>query len=295
MDVVVAGGTGYLGSALVRALRSKGHHVWVLTRHPRQPDHIGWPADNASDWPRAFRQAGVLINLAGAPLVGPRWTPARKALIRESRVRTTSLLVNALMASPKPPVLINGSAVGLYGARDDEPATEQTTPGSDFLASVVRDWEQAAAAAERATRVVLLRTGVVLSKEGGALPKLALPFRFLLGGPVGSGQQYVSWIHRDDWVSMVQWAIATPTVSGPLNATAPHPVTNEELAKALGAALRRPAIVRTPAAVLRLVLGEMADAALLTGQRVLPAKAQSLGFRFAYPTIDDAFRSIYKT
>jgi uncharacterized protein (TIGR01777 family) len=231
-----------------------------------------------------------------ARLVGPRWTPARKAVIRESRVRTTSILVKALMESPNPPVLINGSAVGLYGARDDEPANEETKPGSDFLSGVVRDWEQAANEAGRATRVVLLRTGVVLSKDGGALPKLALPFRFLVGGPVGSGQQYVSWIHLDDWVVMVLWAIATETVSGPLNATAPHPVTNEELARSLGTALRRPAIMRTPAAAVRLALGsELADAAILNGQRVLPAKAQSLGFKFAYPTIDAALRSIYRT
>ena len=237
-----------------------------------------------------------MINLAGAPIIGPRWTPARKAVIRESRVRPTSVLVNALMASPTPPVLIHGSAVGLYGARDDEPATEETKPGSDFLASVVSDWERAAIEAAPATRVVLLRTGVVLSKEGGALPKLALPFHFLMGGPVGSGRQYVSWIHRDDWVSMVQWAIASESVSGPLNATAPHPVTNEELARALGSALRRPAIIRTPAAAVRLALGaEMADAAILSGQRVLPAKAQALGFRFAYPTIGAALRSIYDT
>jgi hypothetical protein len=293
MHILVAGGTGYLGGALVRALRSKGQRVTVITRRPDKPDQISWPAPGDRRWAALIGEAGAIVNLAGAPIVGPRWTDARKALIRESRVAATRLLVNGILAAPKPPVLINGSAIGFYGPRGDDPVGETGMPGSDFLASVVVEWERAAMEAAHATRVVCLRTGVVLSRDGGALPKLALPFRFFAGGRIGTGAQYVSWIHRDDWVAMVEWALTTNGVTGPLNATAPQPVTNAELATAIGAALGRPALVPAPAFAVRLALGEMGDAAILTGQRVIPEKAQALGFKFKYSTIDRALKSIY--
>jgi uncharacterized protein (TIGR01777 family) len=228
-----------------------------------------------------------------APLIGPRWTAARKRIIRQSRVDATRALAGAIASAPHPPVLVSGSAVGIYGARGDERLDEQTSPGSDFLAGVCRDWESAALQAAPGARVVLVRTGIVLARHGGALPQLARPFWFFVGGPVGSGRQYVSWIHLDDWVSLVAWAIANAALVGPLNATAPHPVTNAELATALGTALHRPGFVRTPAFPLRLALGEMAEAAILSGQRVVPAQALSLGFVFRYPTIDAALAAIY--
>jgi len=171
--------------------------------------------------------------------------------------------------------------------------TEQTAPGGDFLASVTREWEAEALRASGRTRVVLLRTGVVLEKDGGALPQMALPFRLFAGGPVGSGRQYQAWIHRDDWVNMTTWALRTPEISGPLNVTAPTPVTNREFASALGRALHRPSFMPAPAFAMRLLLGEMAEALLLTGQRVIPAAAQARGFHFAYPTLEAALRAIY--
>jgi uncharacterized protein (TIGR01777 family) len=191
-----------------------------------------------------------------------------------------------------PPTLINASAVGIYGARGDELLTEESAPGSGFLASLGRDWEKEALSAAPHVRVVLLRTGIALDKEGGALPRMALPFRFFVGGPLGSGRQYVSWIHRDDWTAMISWALTTDALSGPLNVTAPTPVTNTEFARTLGRVLRRPALTPAPAFALRGVLGEMADA-LVTGQRVLPAKAHELGFGFSYPRLESALRAIY--
>jgi hypothetical protein len=239
--------------------------------------------------------ADVVVNLAGAPLAGPRWTSARKRLIRESRVAATRALAAAIVAAPQPPVFISGSAVGVYGLRGDEPVGEDAMTGSDFLASVCQDWEATARQAAAVTRVVLLRTGVVLARHGGALPQLARPFWFFAGGPIGSGRQYLSWIHLDDWVAMTQWVIATAAVTGPINVTSPQPVTNARFAAALGAAMHRPAWVRTPALPLRLVLGEMADAAILGGQRVLPVKAQSMGFAFRYPTLEEALAAVYTT
>jgi hypothetical protein len=197
-------------------------------------------------------------------------------------------------ATKRPAVLLNASAVGIYGAHGDEALTEDSAAGSDFLASVCTAWEAAAMAAAWTTRVVLLRSGLVLDRNAGALPKLARPFRLFAGGPVGSGNQYWSWIHRDDWTRMVRWAIDTDTIKGPLNLTAPSPVRNREFAHAVGSALHRPALAPAPAIALRLLLGEMADAMILAGQRVLPAKATRKGFEFRYPDLDSALRQIYQ-
>jgi uncharacterized protein (TIGR01777 family) len=294
MKVLIAGGSGLLGRALITALRQDQHQVAVLTRTPRHPEDVLWSLDRepGGGWTTAVESADAVINLAGAPIAAGRWTEARKAEIRGSRTRSTSLLVTAIRNAATPPRLINASAVGFYGSRGDEPLTEASGPGDDFLARVCIEWEAEASKAADVARVVLLRTGVVLSKEGGALPQLALPFRLFAGGPIGSGRQYISWIHIDDWVALVRWALGT-AVAGPLNATAPMPVTNAEFARALGRALRRPALVPAPAFALRLAMGEMADAMVLGGQRVLPAKAESLGFRFSYPALGPALASIY--
>lgn len=234
-----------------------------------------------------------MINLAGESIAGGRWTDARKAALRDSRIRTTRALASAILASnQKPLAFLSGSAIGIYGPRGDEPATEETPPGSDFLSTLAVAWEHEAMTAAGATRVVLLRTGVVFARDGGALPQMTLPFRLFAGGPVGSGRQQVSWIHIDDWVNMVRWALDASSVKGPLNMTAPDPVSNAELARAIGRVLHRPAIIRAPAFALRLALGEMADV-VLKGQRVLPAKAIAQGFTFRYPEVDGALRAIY--
>jgi uncharacterized protein (TIGR01777 family) len=295
MRIIVAGGTGFLGNALVARLGSEEHEVRVLTRRRRAPEQIEWTPDGtAGAWASVVDGADAVVNLAGESIAGGRWTASRKAAIRDSRIRATRSLVTAMQSARKPPaVFLSGSAVGYYGPRDGEPLTEDAPPADDFLASVCRDWETEALRASLATRVVLLRTGLVLEKDGGALPQIALPFRLFAGGPVGSGRQYMSWIHRKDWVGLATWALQTETASGPLNFTAPEPVTNAEFSRTLGHALHRPAFMPAPAFAMRIVLGEMADALLLTGQRVLPAKAQGLGYRFQFATLEPALRDIY--
>ena len=296
MKVVVTGGTGFLGEPLVEALGRDAHDVVVLTRgRPRSAGDVQWrPSDAGGGWVRAFEGAGAVINLAGEPIAAGRWTAVRKRAIRESRVEATRAVVAALrQAGTQDVALLSGSAIGYYGTTGDEPLDEYAPAGTDFLGSVCRDWEREARAAEATARVVLLRTGLVLAAGGGALQQLALPFHFFAGGPLGSGRQVMSWIHRDDWIAMVRWALADSGVSGPVNLTAPQPLTNREMADAIGRALRRPSILPAPAFALRLALGEMADAMILNGQRVLPALAQSRGFKFRYETIDDALRAIY--
>jgi len=289
VKVIIAGGSGFLGTALAGSLRADGHHVTIISRHPQGPNQAAW-TDRA-----ALERADAIVNLAGTSLESGRWTEARKADILHSRVHATETIVNALSeVSRRPSVFLNQSAVGFYGAHGSEALTEDSPSGSDFLASVCIAWEAAAVKAARMTRVVLLRTGLPLDPSGGALPRLALPFRFFAGGRLGSGEQYWSWIHLDDWIRMVRWAIDEPGIDGPLNVTAPAPATNRELADALGRAMHRPAFAPAPAFALRLLLGEMADALILSGQRVLPAKATRAGFQFRYPDLDSALQQIYR-
>lgn len=307
MRIVIAGGSGFLGSPLAEGYAEAGHDVRVLTRAlpPGESRHdpgtgvpgvtrVGWHPDGQSGpWAAAIDGADGLVNLAGEGLGDKRWTPERKAQLRDSRVVATRSLVAAIGAVEAPPgVFISGSAVGYYGA-SDEPKTESSPAGDTFLAHICADWEAEARRAEAATRVVLLRTGVVLERSGGALPQIARPFRLFAGGPMGSGRQYMSWIHRIDWIEMVRWLVETTGVSGAVNATAPAPVTNRAFAKALGHALGRPSLLPAPGFALKLLLGEMAGPLVLTGQRVVPARAQSLGFHFRYPEIEQAFRGIY--
>ena len=293
MRVVVVGGAGFLGTALVGRLRRDGHAVTLLTRKPRGPKEIKWdPYGSPANWVHALEEIDAVINLTGAR-IAKRWTAAYKREMWNSRVRVTRALVAAMKSvRHMPATLLNASAAGIYGARDDGPLTEESAPGSGFLASLGREWEKEALAAAPHARVVLLRSGIVLDKDGGALPQMALPFRFFAGGPLGSGRQYMSWIHRDDWVAMVGWALTTDSVSGPLNVTAPNPVTNLEFARTLGRVLRRPALMPAPEFALRAVLGEMADA-IVTGQRVLPAKAHISGFEFQRAELDGALRDLY--
>ena len=296
MKIVVAGGTGLLGSALVSRLEGEGHDVRVLTRRPRAPKHVAWQPDgSAGSAMGVVNGADAVVNLAGESIAAGRWTAARKARILDSRVAATRSLVKAIRAAAqRPSVFVSGSAVGYYGPHGDEPLTEEAPAGTDFLATVCTQWEAEAKAAETWTRVIRLRTGLVLDDTGGALPRIVLPFRLFAGGPVGSGRQYWSWIHIADWVGIAEWAIATRDLTGPVNATAPAPVTNREFAKTVGRVLHRPAVLPTPSLPLRVLLGEMADALLLTGQRVLPARAQQQGYHFRFPTLEPALSDVMR-
>jgi uncharacterized protein (TIGR01777 family) len=282
MRIAISGGTGFLGRPLAAALAAAGHQSVALPR-------------NRTGWANAIDGAAAVVNLAGEPIAAQRWTAAHKTRVLESRVQVTRTIVEAIHQAASPPaVLVSGSAVGYYGPRGDETVTEDTPAGSDFLASVCVQWEAEATRAADRSRVVCVRTGLVLERDGGALPQMLPPFKFGVGGPVGSGRQYWPWIHRSDWVALVQWAIATSSVTGALNATAPTPITNAEFARALGRALHRPAFMPAPAFALRLLLGEMADGLLLSGQRAVPAKAQRLGFTFRYSQIDQALTEIFQ-
>ena len=289
MQVVVAGGSGFLGRALVAALRTAGHDVQVLTRVARQPEDVTWtPNGESGPWAAHLVGVDAIVNLAGAGLADQRWTEARKALLVQSRVQATSSLVAAALGLPRSPrVFVNGSGVGIYGPHGDEPVTEASPAGTDFVATMATAWEQSAAPVASACRLALLRTAMVLGPGGGALGRMLLPFKFGVGGRLGSGRQWMSWIHLDDWVALVQRLIDDETAAGPFNLTSPGPVRNAEFTKALGGALRRPTLIPVPAFALNVALGELSDV-LLTGQRALPAKADAIGFRFRYPRLDQA-------
>ena len=289
MRILVTGGTGFVGAPLCHALRGAGHTVRVVTRDPSLADETAVAWDDVG---QAMRETEAVVNLAGEPIAARRWKDEQKRKIRDSRVETTRRLVAAMAATePRPAVLLSASAVGYYGPHGDEPLDESAGPGSDFLADVCTAWENEALAAERAgVRVVRLRLGIVLAADGGALARMLRPFRAFVGGPIGSGEQWMSWIHRDDVTGLVVAALEDDRWRGAVNATAPEPVTNAEFARTLGRTLSRPAVLRTPALVLRLALGEMAEM-LLTGQRVLPRVAEQRGYRWRYPTLASALRA----
>ena len=303
MRIVIAGGTGFLGRPLASAFAADGpggNDVVVLSRSADggAPRRVTWTPDgSAGPWASVVDGAGAVVTLAGESIAARRWSDAQKNRILESRLLATRSLVEAIRkAAAPPPVFVSGSAVGYYGPLGDRPVGEDAPAGADFLARVCAAWEaEAMRAASTRTRVVCVRTGLALEKDGGALPQMLAPFKFGVGGPVGSGRQYWPWIHRDDWVAMLKWAIATASVSGPINATAPNPETNRAFAHALGRALHRPAFMPAPAFALRLLLGEMADALLLSGQRAVPTKAQRLGFAFKYPQLDQALAAIFNS
>jgi hypothetical protein len=248
------------------------------------------------EWIQTIGAADAVVNLAGAGIADKRWSTARKHVLRQSRVDATRTLIKAIRsAERRPPVFVNGSAIGYYGATSDETMDESFPPGDDFLARLCVDSEaEAHAASALGSRLVIVRSGIVLAKDGGALAKLLTPFQFFVGGPIATGQQIMSWIHRDDWVALMAWAIETPSVSGILNATAPNPVSNADFSRALGRAVHRPSWLRMPALALGLLIGEMSDIALVGGQRVVPKRAMDLGFQFKYPDIDAAMASAVK-
>ena len=291
--VAISGATGLIGSALAARLRARNVRVrrLVRTAQPQSPDDIVWDPMRGVLSPNDLEGADAVVHLAGEPLAH-RWTDARKRAIRESRVRGTELVARTIaVLDHRPRVLLSGSAIGIYGDRGDEPVDEESALGSGFLAGVTREWEAASvAAADAGVRVVLLRTGIVLSPNGGALERLLLPFRLGVGGPIGSGRQWMSWISLEDHVRAMEHALATTGTHGPVNLVSPNPVTNAEFAATLGRVLSRPALVPAPAFALELVYGEMARATILAGQRVLPKMLLRAGFHFAHPTLEQALR-----
>ena len=303
MNIVLAGGTGFIGGALVDALLARGDRPTLLTRDPEAAQGrwganaacVAWDGKNDGDWAKTLDGADAVVNLSGASIADGRWTPARKLVLIKSRLEPARALVSALSSAAKrPKVLINASAVGYYGDVPEGAAAETAAQGRDFLASLCGQWEREALAAEPlGTRVVLARLGVVLEKDGGALPRMALPFKLFAGGPLGSGKQGFPWIHRDDVVGAILFALDRENLSGPANFAAPGAASNREFSAALGRALGRPSWAPVPAFVLKLALGEMAGM-LLTGQRAAPKKLLDAGYRFKYETADAALSAIYR-
>lgn len=297
MHVFVTGASGLIGRALSVALLARGHAVTALSRTPRAAARLpagvrpvtGDPCARGA-WQEVLASCDACVHLAGEPLTQGRWTAEKKRRIRESRVRSTEL-VAAVIRERGPSVLVSGSAVGWYGTRGDEVLDEDSPPGEGFLAETCRAWEAAAAPAAERARVVWTRTGIVLSGEGGALPRLALPFRLFAGGPLGKGDFWMPWIHVADVVELLLLALGDARVAGPICAVAPEPVRNRELARAIGRVLRRPSGLPAPELAIRLALGETADA-VLASQRVVPRKALALGFTFRFPSLDTALRDL---
>lgn len=300
MKILVAGSSGLVGTALVRALVKDGHTVCRLVRpgtvvknEMNDGFQVAWnPA--TGELGGAGVGADAVVNLAGASIADGRWSPARKAVLRSSRIDTTRALVDALAKmNARPRVLVSASATGFYGNRGDELLTEESLPGNDFLSSLAREWEAEALKTEAiGIRVVLARFGIILARDGGALPRMMLAFRYFAGGKIGSGQQWMSWISLEDVVEILRFSLEHAEVRGPINVISPQPVQNAEFTKTLAAALHRPALFPAPAFALRLALGEMADALLLSSQRVLPKKLESLGYRFEHPDLAVALKNI---
>ncbi len=296
MKLLVTGGTGFIGRHLCRLLNEQGHSVTVLTRNPAEGarllgDGIGFISDlealSSTD------HFDVLINLAGAPIFGRRWTAQRKRIIHDSRIGTTAKLIAFIArCERKPELLISGSAIGFYGDQGDRVLDETAEGHPEFAHTLCRDWEaEAAKAREHGVRLCILRTGLVVGEGGGFLQPMLLPFRLGLGGRLGSGDQWMSWIHMADYLAMIQMLLEDASLQGVYNATAPNPVTNREFTETLARVLHRPARLPVPAWALRLMLGEMSGL-LLGGQRVLPIRFQQAGFRFRYPELEPALRQV---
>jgi len=293
MDVVVTGASGLIGTALEGALDRAGHRMVPMVRGQASGDAVHWDPDRGEIDAGALEGVGAVVHLAGEGIGNKRWNAEHKARVKDSRIRGTSLLAQTLAQLEKAPkVLVSGSAVGYYGDRGDEVLTETSRPGNDFLAEVCTAWEGATAPAKEAgVRVAHIRTGIVLSGRGGVLPKMLTPFRFGVGGKLGSGRQWVSWIALEDEVGAIVRLLEDESLSGPFNLTAPNPVTNADLTKAIGAALHRPTLIPAPAFALKAVLGpEMADELLLVSQRALPTRLLDSGFTFAHSEIGEALR-----
>ena len=310
MRVIITGGTGLIGRDLARAMGAQGHDVVILTRNPRKTGNLppgvraaGWDGKTAAGWGGLLDGAGGdgdtgIVHLAGESIAEGRWTDEKKRRIRDSRVESSRAVVEAIrQAAVKPRVLLQGSAVGYYGPRGDEVVTEDDPPGRGFLSEVCVEWEESSREAEAlGVRRALLRTGIVLSPEGGALPKLLLPYRLLAGAPLGSGRQWFPWIHAEDEVAAIRFLLKRDDAQGPFNLSAPNPVTNRQLGDALARAVGRPNPLqalglKVPGAVFRAALGEMADS-ILHGQRAVPKKLLDLGFRFRFSDLQPALSDL---
>jgi uncharacterized protein (TIGR01777 family) len=303
MKILITGSTGLVGTALTQDLQRVGHTVCRLIRPGTTTQSIGNTQSFDVNWNPATGELGgtavgadAVVNLAGASIAGGRWTPQRKDLLRSSRVDTTRALVQALAKmSARPRVLVSASAAGYYGNRGDETLTEESQPGTDFLSGIAKEWESEALKAEAlGIRVVRARFGVILSKQGGALPQMIRPFQFGVGGKIGTGKQWLSWIALDDVIAILRLAVENANITGPLNVISPQPVTNADFTKILATALHRPALFPVPAYALRLIFGEMAEALLLSSQRVLPYQLQKLNYQFHHPDLAAALTAILK-
>ncbi len=300
MRILIAGGSGFLGRALCQKLDTEGYEVIVLSRNPNKfrstekIKFVEWDAKTTKDWKHLVGGAFAVINLAGET-IGQRWTKTVKSRIRESRLKAGHALVQAISeAQKKPEVFVQASAVGYYGPRGKEIITEDEPYGKDFLALLVKDWEDSTFKLEKlGMRRVIIRTGLVLGK-GGMLNRLLLPFKFFVGGTLGNGKQGWSWIHIEDWVEAVYFLLKNKEAKGPFNLTAPEPLSNYEFSKILGDVLKRPAWLPIPSLLLRIILGEGADP-LLHGQFVYPARLITSGFQFRYPNLNSALQTILKS
>jgi len=294
LKIIIAGASGFVGQGLIPELSLRGEVV-ALSRGEAQiagVRTVRWSPSSQGAWQDELGSADVVINLAGASIGAGRWTAERKASLVSSRIDSTEAIVGVLNKSPRSDrLLINASAVGYYGSRGSEELTEESGPGSDFLADLCKRWEAAARAAESAARVVITRLGVVLGPDGGALPQMLLPFKLFAGGPIGKGQQWMSWIDRRDVTAIFLWVIDHEQAGGVYNASSPEPVTNREFATTAGSVLSRPSFFPAPPLALRLGLGEMADALLLASQRVIPRRLTAEGFVFGHAGLRDTLES----
>jgi uncharacterized protein (TIGR01777 family) len=291
MKILIGGSHGLVGTALIKSLEAEGHEIFRLVRHaPTSKTEVEWSPDRYSIALARIEGFDAVVNLAGESIAEGRWTDEKKRRIRESRVKGTKLLGDALANLTVPPkTFVCASAIGYYGNRGDELLTETSAPGDDFLAKVCADWEEATAlATEKGIRVVNARFGVILDTNGGALKKMLPPFRMGVGGRIGSGKQWMSWIALDDVIGGIKFALANESVKGPVNFVSPNPVTNAEFTKTLGKVLSRPTIFPIPAFAIKLMFGEMGEALLLGGQRVAPARLAGGGFEFSYPQLEAA-------
>ncbi len=292
MKVAIAGASGLIGSALIPVLERDGASVTKLVRSRPRPGEIEWHPNQDEMNPESLAGFDVIVNLAGENIAAGRWSDEQKRKIRDSRVNGTHLLSEAIAKmTNKPQVFVCASATGIYGDRDEEVLDEQSESGGGFLAGVCREWELASEPASKAgVRVVNLRFGPILAREGGMLAKLLTPFKMGMGGKVGSGKQYISWVSLEDSIQAIKLAIADESIRGPVNVVSPNPVTNEEFTKTLGHVLNRPTALAMPAFAARLAFGEMADEMLLVSQRVIPKRLTTAGFEFRYPNLEKALR-----
>jgi uncharacterized protein len=302
LKIAISGGTGFIGKALIEQLAENNHQIVLLTRNPENVDDtlknkisiIHWDGKSANSWVNSIEGADAIINLAGEPITIKRWNDATKHLILNSRLDSTKAIVRALATiSKKPQVLLNASAAGYYGDIPRGDADESQKRGNSFLAETCERWENQARLAESSgVRVAMLRYGIVLEKDGGALAKMMLPFKIFAGGPPGSGKQWVSWIHREDAIRAIVFALENPNISGPINVASPEPVSMRDFCSTLAKALGRHSWAPVPDFVLKTMLGEMSEM-LLTGQRAIPKKLQESGFKFKYPDLRQALGMIF--